>query len=123
MLMFEQSGIETAPELPCRHLMDYCYSNMFENAKNLRIPPDIIFEDTKIYALQNMFTGCESLERMAKISMEPCIDFTKELIKHFCGDKDIDKTCLEPNVIKDALSLTASHMYKNTKFERQIDNI
>ena len=59
--MFENTGIDYAPELPATVLSEGCYHAMFMNCSSLTTAPVLNAETLTEYCYKDMFNGCSSL--------------------------------------------------------------
>ena len=69
-LFYGNKELRTAPDLPAKDLVEYCYCNMFSHCSSLTTTPDLPAKTLVSHCYDNMFANCSSLTTVTSLPAE-----------------------------------------------------
>ena len=66
-LFYGNKELRTAPDLPAKDLVEYCYCNMFSDCSSLTTTPDLPAKTLVSHCYDNMFANCSSLTTVTSL--------------------------------------------------------
>ena len=74
-LFYGNKELRTAPDLPAKDLVEYCYCNMFSDCSSLTTTPALPATTLVRYCYDNMFANCSSLTTVTSLPADQLADY------------------------------------------------
>lgn len=74
-LFYGNKELRTAPDLPAKDLVEYCYCNMFSHCSSLTTTPALPATTLVRYCYDNMFAYCSSLTTVTSLPADQLADY------------------------------------------------
>ena len=74
-LFYGNTELRTAPDLPAKDLVEYCYCNMFSDCSSLTTTPDLPAKTLVPHCYDNMFANCSSLTTVTSLPADQLADY------------------------------------------------
>ena len=83
-LFYGNKELRTAPDLPAKDLVEYCYCNMFSDCSSLTTTPDLPATTLVPHCYDNMFANCTSLTTVTSLPADQLADYCYYRMFTFC---------------------------------------